>query len=108
MLITKFPKKYKVICKRCRSYSSIDGSNIKLVDTYESEKSMGIEAEYTYEHSDSCTDCGNSFSIKILAYEYPLGFSNYMDDHSTGIFKRSYDELSPMFIGSDEKDRRGV
>jgi hypothetical protein len=110
MLITKFPKNYKITCRKCMASSRVDGSNIKLVDTYESEKSMGIEVEYTYEHPDAsvCTECDSSFTIRILAYEYPLGFSNYIDDISVGISKRSMKDLSPMFIGSEEIDRKSV
>lgn len=70
-----------VRCEECDSENIIFGTEVEFELTSVEERGMGEEIGYDAEEERSCQNCGNEITIRITAYEYPLGVLNY-DDHS--------------------------
>lgn len=73
-----------VRCEECDSENIIFGTEIEFEVTSVEERGMGEEIGYDAHEERSCQYCGNEITIRVTAYEYPLGVLNYADHSVSG------------------------
>lgn len=64
-----------VKCNQCGKIHTISSDDADFENSYGSERQMGEENGYVWEHTFDC-DCGNEIEIIYEVWEYPTGVFN--------------------------------
>jgi hypothetical protein len=68
----------EIVCKNCRTINFVTPTDLGNPEIDSEERSMGSEKEYLWENDFHCKKCNNEIHLVIRAFEYPVGFLNYM------------------------------
>lgn len=74
----------EIKCLKCGTVNVIEPSDFEDIDRISEDRSMGIEISVYWKHEIECSKCHNHIVVEISAFEYPLGFLNFVDKESTG------------------------
>ena len=68
---------FSLICNKCGKQHYFADDEADFEATSGSERQMGSENGYTWEHTFYCGECDNEIEIKYEVWEYPVGAFNY-------------------------------
>jgi hypothetical protein len=68
---------FLLTCNKCGKQQKFAVEEADFEATSSSERQMGPENGYTWEHTFYCGECDNVIEIKYKVWEYPVGAFNY-------------------------------
>ena len=80
----KLKNDIEIKCRKCGTVNTIESSDFNDPERVSEERSMGPEISLYWNFEGECSNCNNYLTIEVSAYEYPIGFLNFVDKESTG------------------------
>ena len=68
--------KFSLKCSNCNKQHDFSPEDADFDPSFGSERQMGPEHGYVWEHNFSCDKCGNKIEIDYQVWEYPEGTFN--------------------------------
>lgn len=70
---------FSLVCSKCGKKHSFQASDSDFDAKSSTERQMGVEQQYFWEHTIMCenNNCANEILIKYEIWEYPEGVFNY-------------------------------
>lgn len=85
---------FSLTCDNCSKQHDFASDESDFDNTSGSERQMGTESGYTWEHTFNCDECENEIEIEYEVWEYPVGAFNNDQvniNGGTGISRYGYD-----------------
>ena len=94
-----------VECSRCHHQMTFQCNDVEDESEAIDERSMGTEYQHTWKVEFDCEKCGETISLSVDMWEYPIGCVNYQEQQIDGasfVNEPEIEELGEPGDGEDE------